>query len=110
MVTMTSASRPISSATTKVMRITSAFFNVLSLKAPRNWVRNSGRKRRDASNPNWFGAFGWVARPVSLLLATAQSLSCESIENTLCYTRSLLGCALWRRQGQDLFAATDEGR
>ena len=35
-----------SAAIRKIMRTTSAFLNRLSLRAPRAWVKNSGRKRR----------------------------------------------------------------
>src|SRR5229473_6830716 len=37
---------PVSIAILKVTRMTSAFLKILSFKAPRNWVMNSGRKRR----------------------------------------------------------------
>ena len=38
-----------------VMLITFAFLNTLSLNAPRNWVANSGRKRREPRRLNWVG-------------------------------------------------------
>ena len=37
---------PAAVASRQAMSTTMAFLNILSLKAPRNWVRNSGRKRR----------------------------------------------------------------
>jgi hypothetical protein len=37
----------------KVSSTTIAFFSTLSLSAPRNWVTNSGAKRRARSRPDW---------------------------------------------------------
>ncbi len=45
-VTMSWPLTPDAWARLKVTRMMKAFLNRLSLKAPRNWVTNSGRKRR----------------------------------------------------------------
>ena len=56
--TISGALMPACCAIEKVTRKTIAFLKTLSLNAPRDWVTNSGRKRRLLSSSSWLGVIG----------------------------------------------------